>query len=356
MAARRREYAAGPAAPGPQGEPSWNVEGGARPYRVTEGRGGWRCSCEAWRYGYGKPCRHIRFVRGQPMPEDEKGQGQGGEGAKERKARPPRASALDEAVLCVMQEVPYVQKTGKVGSGSYGYTFAGEADFIERLHPALVKHGLTLQPVGAEVLFHEQYQTGKGAAMNRVAVRMAYRLTHAPSGQSRDLAALGEGTDAGDKAIPKAQTIALKYVLRQMFVVETGNDPDEHPAEAAARAPQPARQEPPPAPPRPAPPWQRPAPAANGTADRQAPAPAPAPANGQARQAPPWQRLRAIDAQLAGEGRIDAGVLLQEAREALCRVLGDDPEAWPDDEATRRTVREWYGEWQELLKQSEGRA
>src|SRR5262249_36903978 len=43
-----------------------------------------------------------------------------------------------------------------------------------------------------------------------------------------DCQVLGEASDAGDKAAPKALTGAYKYFLRQTFLIETGDDPDRY--------------------------------------------------------------------------------------------------------------------------------
>ena len=48
---------------------------------------------------------------------------------------------------------------------------------------------------------------------------------------------LGDGADTGDKASYKAMTGAMKYALRQTFVIETGDDPDDTPSDVQERAP-----------------------------------------------------------------------------------------------------------------------
>lgn len=150
-------------------------------------------------------------------------------------------SELAKAKLQVMKAVPYVQKQSATG---LKYTFAGEAAFVEKLHPAMVDAGLTICPEGMELAHHEVYTTGSGAKMNRAIVRATYRLTHAASGQSETIQTLGEGADSGDKAVNKAQTGAFKYALRQAFLIETGNDPDETPSDQLERAPRQQKQSP----------------------------------------------------------------------------------------------------------------
>jgi hypothetical protein len=73
--------------------------------------------------------------------------------------------------------------------------------------------------------------------LNHVLVAVVYRLTHAPSGTCEECEVLGEASDAGDKAAPKAMTGAMKYFLRQSFLIETGDDPDRYASEEQEAAP-----------------------------------------------------------------------------------------------------------------------
>lgn len=132
------------------------------------------------------------------------------------------------AINTVMHAVGYVQKQRASG---LNYSFAGEAALIAALRPAMVENGLTLVPVGMTILFSEGFSNTKGTLMHHVRVGATYRLSHAPTGEREDLYAIGEAIDAGDKACNKAMTGAYKYALRQGFMIETGDDPDENPSE-----------------------------------------------------------------------------------------------------------------------------
>jgi hypothetical protein len=147
---------------------------------------------------------------------------------------PGPAKSLAEAMHRVMEAVDYVQKTGRITVGQ-GYSFAGEAAFIAKIRPELVRHGIVLAPVAMEPLVSEVF-AGKSGPQNRVVLRVTFRFTHWPTGQTLDVVTCGEGMDNGDKATNKAQTGAMKYCLRQAFVIETGNDPDETPSSEQERA------------------------------------------------------------------------------------------------------------------------
>lgn len=150
------------------------------------------------------------------------------------------APGLAAAILAVMGEVPYALKTGRVSSAGANYTFAGEVDLLRVLRPAMVRHGLCMLPVASDL--HEHHETvpgreNKPRISHTVRVVQTYRLLHV-SGEGMDLQVVGEGQDSGDKAAAKAMTIALKYALRQAFLIETGDDPDrerpEKPPETSA--------------------------------------------------------------------------------------------------------------------------
>ena len=155
---------------------------------------------------------------------------------------PGAAKSLPEAMARVMEQVGYVQKTGTINIGG-SYKFAGEASFIAAVRPELVKQQIVVAPVDMQPLFMDVF-AGKSGPQNRVVLRVTWRFTHAPTGQTLDVVTCGEGIDSGDKATNKAMTGAMKYALRQAFVIETGNDPDETPSHTQERAqpkPEPAK-------------------------------------------------------------------------------------------------------------------
>ena len=54
--------------------------------------------------------------------------------------------SLRAAQHAVMKDIGYVQKKGKVGSGNYGYTYAGEKELINELRPVMLEHGIVMYP------------------------------------------------------------------------------------------------------------------------------------------------------------------------------------------------------------------
>lgn len=135
---------------------------------------------------------------------------------------------LVKAKLAVMRTVGYVQKHGKMTAGG-SYTYAKEGDFIFAIRPAMLDAGLTFAPVGCETVTTESFDRANGGKSFRVVVKRTFRLSH-ESGEHEDIVTLGEGIDVGDKACNKAMTAAKKYALREAFLIETGDDPDDTPS------------------------------------------------------------------------------------------------------------------------------
>lgn len=126
------------------------------------------------------------------------------------------------ALHAVMEEVSYVQKTGK--NAFHGYSYAGEADLLDKLRPAMLKHGLLLIPSATSITPADQY--------GNTTVQMEYTLAH-KDGEvwPEKIGAIGTGNDknkngVGDKGTYKAITGANKYLLFKLFQIETGDDPE----------------------------------------------------------------------------------------------------------------------------------
>ena len=142
------------------------------------------------------------------------------------------ATALHE----VMNKVSYVQKTGK--NAFHGYKYAGEADLLEKLRPAMLEAGLLLIPSIKGVSPIDEHGV--------TTVQMEYTLVHKDGDiWPNVICAAGQGGDknkngVGDKGLYKAITGANKYLLFKLFQIETGDDPEmdaapERPARLAKK-------------------------------------------------------------------------------------------------------------------------
>lgn len=137
------------------------------------------------------------------------------------------SAKIAAALHHVMSKCGYVQKTGK--NAFHGYKYAGEADLLDKLRPAMVEAGLLLIPSGKHV--------SEIDAHGNVNVTVEYTLVHKDGDVwPEKIIAFGCGNDrakngaVGDKGLYKALTGANKYLLFKLFQIETGDDPeaDDH--------------------------------------------------------------------------------------------------------------------------------
>lgn len=118
----------------------------------------------------------------------------------------------------VMKKVDYLQKDGQVAYKATRYSYLSEEKITTEIRKAMLEVGLVIYPNRMEVV----------AKTERMAsILITYRLQDVDSGDFIEVQALGEGMDAGDKAIYKAMTGAFKYAQRQTFMIPTGDDPDK---------------------------------------------------------------------------------------------------------------------------------
>ena len=66
----------------------------------------------------------------------------------------------------------------------------------------------------------------KGNKEHLATVKITITLTDSTSGESVTIVGLGSGQDAGDKAVMKAQTAAIKYAYLLSLNISTGDDPE----------------------------------------------------------------------------------------------------------------------------------
>ena len=139
---------------------------------------------------------------------------------------------ITEALHQVMTKVGYVQKKGV--NQFHKYRYAGEADLLEALRPAMLEAGLILIPSATDYAPVDQY--------GNTFVKVEYTLAHKSGKVWPDkIGAVGCGNDKNskggvqDKGIYKALTGANKYLLFKLFQIETGDDPEN--AEGVAPPP-----------------------------------------------------------------------------------------------------------------------
>lgn len=142
---------------------------------------------------------------------------------------------VHEALSAVSAAVGAVRKEQK--NNHDGYNFRGIDDVVNACHPALTDHGVTVHPVLRSVDY-AVVQTSNGRAQNCARVLVDYVFT-GPEGDTLTVTVPGESWDRGDKATPKAMSVALRTALLQALMLPTDSpDPDADSHEGVAR-PQP---------------------------------------------------------------------------------------------------------------------
>ncbi len=122
-----------------------------------------------------------------------------------------------ESLINIMNEVEAIGKN-KTNS-MQGYKFRGIDDMYNALHPLFAKHGVFIT---SEVLngFREERTTAKGGLLIYSIIDVKFTF-HAIDGSNVSSILKGEAMDSGDKATNKAESVALKYALMQMFLIPT---------------------------------------------------------------------------------------------------------------------------------------
>lgn len=113
----------------------------------------------------------------------------------------------------IMSEVGYVQKDAR--NDHFKYSYASADAVMSKVREACSKRGIGIVGTQAFVVSYE----------NNVAV-VKVTQTYGLGDQRVSFEGLGSGKDSGDKAIMKANTAALKYLLSLAFNISWGDDPE----------------------------------------------------------------------------------------------------------------------------------
>jgi hypothetical protein len=126
-------------------------------------------------------------------------------------------------LVLIMGECDYVQKGGV--NKFHNYKYAAAADVLEKVNAACVKHNVA-SIVSSKIVDVSEVTTSRGNKERLVTVETTLRIIDGDSGEEVTAAALGTGQDPGDKAVAKAQTMALKYAWMTTLNISTGDDPE----------------------------------------------------------------------------------------------------------------------------------
>lgn len=122
-----------------------------------------------------------------------------------------------EVLPLITAEVEAIGKSRK--NTSQNYAFRGVDDVYSALNVLLGKHKVTIVP---EVLeFNREERTSSQDKALFFAVMKVKYTFYAEDGSNVSAIVMGEAMDSGDKAVPKALSMAYKYMAFQVFCIPT---------------------------------------------------------------------------------------------------------------------------------------
>ncbi len=130
---------------------------------------------------------------------------------------------IAKKLVLIMGECSHVAKDGF--NDFHKYSYASAAGVLETINAALVKHKVA-SVVTPAIISSFDVTNAKGNIEHQVTVGCNILLIDSESGESIDLYGIGTGQDAGDKAVMKAETAAIKYAYLLSMAISTGDDPE----------------------------------------------------------------------------------------------------------------------------------
>lgn len=132
------------------------------------------------------------------------------------KTTKPKGANVYEKISNIQQDIHVVIKGGT--NEHFKYKFARERDVIAEVKPLLGREGL--------VITHSLISESRDVDLTKLVIK--FRITNVKDKEDFiEADGIGYGKDSQDKGAPKAYTMALKYFLSKMFLIETGDDAEE---------------------------------------------------------------------------------------------------------------------------------
>ena len=133
----------------------------------------------------------------------------------------------------VLASIGYLQKD-KRNTGQ-GYSYLSEAKLKDKIREQFVEQGLIFAYSTTGSREYEITPTAKGTKMFVTEAWGVWSIIDSESNQQMAGEWRGTGSDTGDKGLYKAITGGIKYVFNTMFLIPTGDDPENdtgepHPA------------------------------------------------------------------------------------------------------------------------------
>lgn len=142
-----------------------------------------------------------------------------------------KAMKLAEKLHAIMSEMPTLTKNGK--NAFHNYKYAKESDYVEAVRPLLSKYRVLILP--------NVVQSNLNAEKDLTSIVMQYTIINADDADDKmSVSVPAQGADKSDKGVYKAITGAKKYMIANLLMVATGDDPEEDvatPTQSTNKAP-----------------------------------------------------------------------------------------------------------------------
>ena len=131
-------------------------------------------------------------------------------------------SKIQSALSAAMRDIAKIgiAKTNSANLGGANVRFRGVEQAMNEMSPIMVNHGITVSARYSELTVQERAKAEVGKATRFVTLKGAFTFA-AEDDSCVTSEAYGEAMDSGDKATIKAQSVAFRTALFQLFVVPT---------------------------------------------------------------------------------------------------------------------------------------
>lgn len=129
------------------------------------------------------------------------------------------AAGIHAALNAAMRDIARIGIGKTQKNEAQGYRFRGIEQAMNELSPIMVNNMITVAPRYADLIVSERQKEG-GKATRFAVIKGTFTFT-AADGSAVTSEAYGEAMDSGDKAVIKAQSVAFRTALFQVFVVPT---------------------------------------------------------------------------------------------------------------------------------------
>lgn len=134
-------------------------------------------------------------------------------------------SNLREKWLNVMDECGHIVKDGY--NDFHRYKYATAAGVLGAVNAALVKNKISTSTESKLLDLRDVSLAGKDKTERLATVEVTVTLYDSESDETMKFSGIGGGQDAGDKAVMKAQTAAIKYAFMMSLAISTDDDPEQ---------------------------------------------------------------------------------------------------------------------------------